>query len=241
MNLEKRANSFRIWYANSRVWQRMTIETSPSTGSLRASARANKGRNEVPLTSAADRQGRRPPSYPYQTWPDTRRRCRGWPGGCTPVALRRVNTAGSVNDKETDSPSDGCSKPRSEMARSSSGFNRKSLQRRERSAADHKVGRPSHCAVTRACRVHGERRLEDIQLTESRSSGYRRMNPSCHHRLWLRWWRPRPAGRMSHRRPRRSQQALPRRVGTFCYGFFFAATCESNPRRTRRVSTTSTR
>ncbi len=61
MNFEKRANSLRIWYANSRVWHRMMMDTSPSTGSLcdvSSDPKIREGMTHICCRQASDEHGR---------------------------------------------------------------------------------------------------------------------------------------------------------------------------------------
>ena len=74
-------------------------------------------------------------SCPCQTWPGTAHPCPESLGGCTRAGLRpqRKRVSCALNKHacwqvphHVRAPSDGCSKPQSTIARSSSGFSRKS-------------------------------------------------------------------------------------------------------------------
>lgn len=82
---------------------------------------------KIAHTSVAKRQAQTQPSYPYQTWLDTEHLYRGWPGEYIPVELFSCQHVFRIF-RLHGLPSEGCSKPRSEMARRSSGFKRKSLR-----------------------------------------------------------------------------------------------------------------
>jgi len=112
----------------------------------RAAVRAARPPPLAGRATARPRHSSRPPgthrpSCPCPTWPGTTRPCPGLPEGCTRAALRPVRAllrvsarpaAGSGSAQRARrhgwarAPSEGCSKPQSTIARSSSGFSRKS-------------------------------------------------------------------------------------------------------------------